>query len=94
MEGYYSKALHDFSTATQEQEGLSVRRCKRADLKQYLTGLHELERREIKYILDVPLSNEKIIRLANGKLTSPAQLRADIMEQITTKKWDTSTEAR
>lgn len=58
-----------------------------------MTGLHELERREIKYILDVPLSNEKIIRLANGKLTSPAQLRNDIMEQITTKRWDTTTEA-
>ena len=87
----YSKALYDY-LQLQETKGLNEEEAK-GQIKTLLTGLHELERREIKYILDVPLSNEKIIRLANGKLTSPAQLRNDIMKQITTKKWDTATEA-
>jgi len=87
----YSKALYDY-LQLQKAKGLNEEEAK-GQIKTILTGLHELERREIKYILDVPLSNEKIIRLANGKLTSPAQLRVDIMKQITTKKWDSSTEA-
>ena len=87
----YSKALYDY-LQLQKTNGLNEEEAK-GRIKTMLTGLHELERREIKYILDVPLSNEKIIRLANGKLTSPAQLRNDIMKQITTKKWDISTEA-
>ena len=87
----YSKALYDY-LQIQKTKGLNEEEAK-GQIKTLLTGLHELERREIKYILDVPLSNEKIIRLANGKLTSPAQLRNDIMKQITTKKWDTTTEA-
>jgi len=89
MEGY-SQAIHDFLKLTGE-EGLSVKDAK-GRLKGILTGLHEIERREVRYILDVPLSTEKIIRLKNGKLTSPSQLRAEIMKQITTKIWDTSTE--
>jgi len=84
----YSKALGTYIDL-QEQNGLNKARAK-GRLEVMLIALHESERREIKFLLDVPLSTEKIIRRTNGSMTSPAQLRSDIMDQITTKVWKDS----
>lgn len=75
----------------QKQKGLTESEAK-AELQKIMTGLHEGERREVKFLLDVPLSAEKIIKLKSGEVVSPADLRDSIMNQITTKVWDTSTE--
>lgn len=84
----YSRALGNY-VKLQKQNGLSESEAKGL-LKTLFTGVHESERREVKFLLDVPLSNEKIIRRVDGTTTSPAQLRNDIMKQITTKVWKNS----
>jgi len=66
----------------------------RAFLQDILTGQHELERREIKYMLGVPLSDDKFITYVNSNgqtiQTSPAALRIDIMDAITGSKSEIS----
>ena len=84
----YSRALGNY-VELQKQNGMSEAEAKGL-LKTLFTGMHESERREIKFLLDVPLSNEKIIRRRDGTATSPAALREDIMKQITTKVWKDS----
>ena len=84
----YSRALGNY-VELQKQNGMSEAEAKGL-LKTLFTGMHESERREIKFLLDVPLSNEKIIRRRDGTTTSPATLREDIMKQITTKVWKDS----
>lgn len=84
----YSRALGNY-VQLQKQNGLSESEAKGL-LKTLFTGVHESERREVKFLLDVPLSTEKIIRRVDGTTTSPAQLRNDIMKQITTKVWKNS----
>ena len=83
----YSNSLGEY-LKLQEQRGLSEEDAK-GILKTIFTGLHEGERREVKYLLDVPLSNEKIIKKGNTT-TSPSELRAEIMNVITTKVWKDS----
>ena len=88
----YSLALGDYIDL-QKSKGLSEAEAK-AQLQQWLTGLHESERREVRFLLDVPLSTEKIIRRKDGSLTSPADLRQNIMDQITTKVWTDATQKK
>jgi hypothetical protein len=47
----------------------------------YLMGLHEGERRDVKYMLNVPLSNDKILKIGNEVL-SPAEFRERIMDEV------------
>ena len=83
----YEENLTKFVELYKEQNpGTSDARA-RAILQDIMTGEHEFERRQIKYILTVPLSKEKILKLQNGETTSPAELRNKIMSIITTKEW-------
>jgi len=47
----------------------------------YLMGLHEGERRDVKYMLNVPLSNDKILKIGN-EILSPAEFRERIMDEV------------
>lgn len=47
----------------------------------YLMGLHEGERRDVKYMLNVPLSNDKILKIGN-EVMSPAEFRERIMDEV------------
>ena len=47
----------------------------------YLMGLHEGERRDVKYMLNVPLSNDKILKIGN-EILSPAGFRDRIMDEV------------
>ena len=47
----------------------------------YLMGLHEGERRDVKYMLNVPLSNNKILKIGN-EVMSPAEFRERIMDEV------------
>jgi hypothetical protein len=47
----------------------------------YLMGLHEGERRDVKYMLNVPLSNDKILKIGN-EILSPAGFRERIMDEV------------
>ena len=83
----YEEDLVKFVELYKEQNpGTSDARA-RAILQDIMTGEHEFERRQIKYILTVPLSIKKIIKLQNGNTTSPAELRNKIMSVVTTKEW-------
>ena len=83
----YGQDLAAFEDLYIQQNPGATQASARAYLQDTLTGLHEFERRQIRYILDSPLSTDKIIQLANGKTISPADLRVDIMKIITTKTW-------
>ena len=83
----YGRDLAAFEDLYIQQNSGATQASARAYLQDTLTGLHEFERRQIRYILDSPLSTDKIIQLANGKTISPADLRVDIMKVITTKTW-------
>ena len=83
----YGQDLAAFEDLYIQQNPGATQASARAYLQDTLTGLHEFERRQIRYILDSPLSTDKIIQLANGKTISPADLRVDIMKVITTKTW-------
>ena len=83
----YEEDLVKFVELYKEQNpGTSDARA-RAILQDIMTGEHEFERRQIKYILTVPLSRKKILKLQNGNTTSPAELRNKIMSVVTTKEW-------
>ena len=47
----------------------------------YLMGLHEGERRDVKYMMNVPLSNDKILKIGN-EILSPAEFRQRIMDEV------------
>jgi len=83
----YGRDLAAFEDLYMQQNPGETQASARAYLQDTLTGLHEFERRQIRYILDSPLNTDKIIQLANGKTISPADLRVDIMKVITTKTW-------
>ena len=83
----YEERLVEFTELYKQQNpGASDARA-RAVLQDIMTGEHEFERRQIKYILTVPLSKEKILKLQNNETISPAELRNKIMKVITTKEW-------
>jgi hypothetical protein len=52
------------------------------DLHEYAEALHEPERRHIKFLQNVTLDNTKNIQLANGQLTSAADLREAIFNTL------------
>jgi hypothetical protein len=83
----YGQDLAAFEDLYIQQNPGATQASARAYLQDTLTGLHEFERRQVRYILDAPLRTDKIIQLANGKTISPADLRVDIMKVITTKTW-------
>ena len=83
----YEMSLRDFEDLYLQQNPNATQAEARAYLQDILTGLHENERRQVKYMLQVPLSTEKIMRLGNGKLTSPADYRNTVMKIITTKNY-------
>jgi hypothetical protein len=86
----FEQSIAQFYKLYQEANPNSDDGDARAFLQDILTGQHELERREIKYMLSVPLSDKKIITYLNedGKViaTSPAELRNRIMNIITSSK--------
>jgi hypothetical protein len=47
----------------------------------YLMGLHEGERRDVKYMMNVPLKNDKILKIGN-EVMSPAEFRERIMDEV------------
>jgi hypothetical protein len=47
----------------------------------YMMGLHEGERRDVKYMLNVPLSNDKILKVGK-EVMSPAEFRQRIMDEV------------
>lgn len=47
----------------------------------YMMGLHEGERRDVKYMLNVPLSNDKILKVGK-EVMSPAEFRERIMDEV------------
>jgi hypothetical protein len=47
----------------------------------YLMGLHEGERRDVKYMLNVPLKDDKILKIGN-EILSPAGFRERIMDEV------------
>ena len=47
----------------------------------YLMGLHEGERRDVKYMMNVPLSNDKILKVGK-EVMSPAEFRERIMDEV------------
>jgi hypothetical protein len=47
----------------------------------YLMGLHEGERRDVKYMLNVPLKDDKILKIGN-EIMSPAGFRERIMDEV------------
>jgi hypothetical protein len=51
----------------------------------YLMGLHEGERRDVKYMMNVPLSNDKILKIGN-EVMSPAEFRERIMDEVLSGK--------
>ena len=57
-----------------------------------LEGLHDQERRQIKYLMIVPLS-EKAVLKQNGKMISPAERRSQIFKLLDTKSL-TETQAK
>ena len=83
----YEMSLRDFEDLYLQQNPNATQAKARAYLQDILTGLHENERRQVKYMLQVPLSTQKIMRLGNGKLTSPADYRNNVMKIITTKNY-------
>ena len=83
----YEMSLRDFEDLYLQQNPNATQAEARAYLQDILTGLHENERRQVKYMLQVPLSDKKIIKLGNGKLTSPADYRNNVMKIITTKNY-------
>lgn len=86
----YEQSIAQFYKLYKEVNPKSDDGDARAYLQDILTGQHELERREIKYMLGVPLSTEKIVSYKNkdGKIvkTSPAELRNKIMNIVTSSK--------
>ena len=83
----YEMSLRDFEKLYVKQNSGATQADARTYLQDILTGLHENERRQVKYMLQVPLSIEKTIQLGNGKLTSPADYRNSVMKIITTKNY-------
>jgi len=51
----------------------------------YLMGLHEGERRDVKYMMNVPLSNDKILKVGK-EVMSPAEFRQRIMDEVLSGK--------
>jgi hypothetical protein len=51
----------------------------------YLMGLHEGERRDVKYMMNVPLKNDKILKIGN-EVMSPAEFRTRIMDEVLSGK--------
>ena len=51
----------------------------------YLMGLHEGERRDVKYMMNVPLSNDKILKIGN-EILSPDEFRQRIMDEVLSGK--------
>jgi hypothetical protein len=47
----------------------------------YLMGLHEGERRDVKYMMNVPLKNDKILKIGS-EVMSPAEFRERIMDEV------------
>lgn len=90
----YEQAIAQFYKTYKEANPDSDDGDARAFLQDILTGQHELERREIKYMLSVPLSDDKFISYVNPNgqtiVTSPAALRIEIMETITESKSEIS----
>ena len=90
----YEQSIAQFYTTYKEANPDSDDGDARAFLQDILTGQHELERREIKYMLSVPLSDDKFISYVNPNgqtiVTSPAALRIEIMETITESKSEIS----
>ena len=90
----YEQSIAQFYTTYKEANPDSDDGDARAFLQDILTGQHELERREIKYMLSVPLSDDKFITYVNPNgqtiVTSPAALRIDIMDVITGSKSEIS----
>ena len=90
----YEQAIAQFYKTYKDANPDSDDGDARAFLQDILTGQHELERREIKYMLSVPLSDDKFISYVNPNgqtiVTSPAALRIEIMETITESKSEIS----
>ena len=51
----------------------------------YLMGLHEGERRDVKYMMNVPLKNDKILKIGS-EVMSPAEFRQRIMDEVLSGK--------
>ena len=51
----------------------------------YLMGLHEGERRDVKYMMNVPLSNSKILKVGK-EVMSPAEFRERLMDEVLSGK--------
>ncbi len=83
----YEQSLIDYVNFYVEQNPEKTDAQARAYIQDILLGQHEFERRQVRYILGVPLSTKKIMQGKNGKLVSPAEYRNEIMRTITSKEW-------
>lgn len=83
----YEQSLIDYVNFYVEQNPGKTDAQARAYIQDILLGQHEFERRQVRYILGVPLSTKKIMQGKNGKLVSPAEYRNEIMRTITNKEW-------
>ena len=83
----YENSLLEYIKIYQEQNPGVSEAMARAVLQDLFLGQHEFERRQIKYILSVPLSTQEIMQTKSGKKVSPAEYREEIMNTITNKEW-------
>lgn len=80
------QAIGDFAKSINKTVGEAL-----GELHEYAEALHEPERRLIKYLKFVPLSNAKIISY-QGQTISPAEMRDKIFDLIATEKQFTDAE--
>jgi len=83
----YEQSLIEYVNLYMSQNPNATEAQARAYLQDILLGEHEFERRQVRYILTVPLSTEKIMQGKNGKKISPAEYREEVMKTITNKEW-------
>jgi len=83
----YENSLLDYIKIYQEANPEASEARARAVLQDLFLGQHEFERRQIRYILTVPLSTIEIMQGKNGTKVSPAEYREEIMKTITNKEW-------
>ena len=83
----YENSLLDYIKIYQEANPEASEARARAVLQDLFLGQHEFERRQIRYILTVPLSTIEIMQGKNGTKVSPAEYREEVMKTITNKEW-------
>ena len=80
----FERTFSEYVNYVADKKGIDKKQAA-AELKIFLTAMHEPERRKVKFMKFVPLSTQQVIKLASGQMISPAAMREKIFNVLETK---------